>query len=65
MKIVIIGSTVAIVLAVASGIWGLYKINSLTGPSSVKCIVACLLNALALAVLMAFVIVAYFLNVVA
>ncbi len=65
LPVVIIGSIGTVLLAVASGIWGLYKINSLTGPSSVKCIVACLLNALALAVLMAFVIVAYFLNVVA
>ncbi len=65
LPIVIIGSIATIVLAVASGIWGLCKINSLTGPSSVKCIVACLLDAIALAILMAFVIVAFLLNVVA
>ena len=52
-------SLVAAALAVASGSWALYKINSLTGSTAVKCIVACLLDALALAILVAFVIVTY------
>ncbi len=51
-----------IVLALATGIWALHQINSLTGPSAVKCTIASLLNALALAILMAFVMVAYFLS---
>ncbi len=53
-------SLVTAALAVASGSWALYKINSLTGSTAVKCIVACLLDALALALLMAFVIVTYY-----
>ena len=56
---VIISSLVTVILAVASGSWALYKINSLTGSTAVKCIVACLLDALALAILVAFVIVTY------
>ena len=57
---VIIISLVTTVLAVASGSWALYKINSLTGPSATKCTVACLIDALALAILMAFLLVAYY-----
>ena len=59
---VIIVSIGATALAVGSGIWALREINSLSGPSSVKSIIACLLDAVALAILMAFVIVAYFLR---
>ncbi len=57
----VIVSIATIVLAVATGIWALRQINSLTGPSAVKCTIASLLNALALAILMAFLMVAYFL----
>ena len=49
-------------LAAASGIWALRKINSLSGSNSVKCTIGCVLDALALAVLMAFVTAAYFLS---
>ena len=55
-------SIATIVLAVATGIWALHQINSLTGPRSIKCTIASLLNALALAILMAFLMVAYFLR---
>ena len=60
---VIIVSIVTTALAAASGIWALREVDSLTGPSSVKCSIAVLFDALALAILMAFVIVAYFLKV--
>ncbi len=53
-------SLVTAALAVASGSWALYKINSLTGSTAVKCILACLFDALALAILVAFVIVIYY-----
>ncbi len=59
LAIVSIGT---IILALATGLWALHQINSLSGPSSVKCTIACLLDALALAILMAFVMVAYFLR---
>ena len=55
-------SSGTIVLALGTGIWALREINSLTGPSSVKCTIAFLLDAVALAILMAFMMVAYFLN---
>ncbi len=58
--IVSLGTTV---LAVGTGIWALHQINSLSGPSSVKCTIAALIDAVALAILMAFVMVAYFLKV--
>ena len=61
---VIIGSLVTTILAVASGSWALYKINSLTGPTAVKCIIACLIDALALAILIAFLMVVYHLKVI-
>ena len=60
---VIIVSIITTVLAVGTGIWALRQINSLTGPTAVKCAIAYLLDAVALAILMAFLIVAYFLNV--
>ncbi len=59
---VIIVSLGTTVLAVGTGIWALREINSLSGPSSVKCTIAALINAVALAILMAFVMVAYFLK---
>ena len=61
---VIIGSLVTVILAVASGSWALYKINSLTGPTAVKCTIACLIDALALAILIAFLMVIYHLKVI-
>lgn len=60
---VVIVSLVTIVLAAASGIWALRQINSLTGPTAVKCTIACLIDAVALAILMAFLITAFYLNV--
>ena len=60
---VVIVSLGTAALAAAGGIWALRQINSLTGPTAVKCTVACLLDAVALAILMAFVIVAYYLKV--
>ena len=62
---IIIVSIVTTVLATGTGIWALHQINSLTGPSAVKCTIAYLLDALALAILMAFVMVAYFLKLAA
>ena len=59
---VAIVSIATIVLALATGIWALHQINSLTGPSAVKCTIASLLDALALAILMAFLMVAFFLK---
>ncbi len=59
---VIIVAFVTVALATTSGIWVLRKINRLTGPIAVKCIVACLVDALALSILVAFVTVAYFLR---
>ena len=55
-----INSVGTVALAVASGIWALRKINSLSGSDSVKCIIGFMLDALALAVFMAFVMVAYY-----
>jgi len=59
LAIVSIGT---IILALATGIWALREINSLSGPSSVKCTIAALIDAVAMAILMAFVMVAYFLK---
>ncbi len=57
---IVIVSVGTVALAVASGIWALRKINNLSGSDSVKCTIGCVLDALALAVLMAFVMVAYY-----
>ena len=51
---VIIVALVTVVLAAISGVWVLVKINRLTGPIVTKCIVACLVDALALSILVAF-----------
>ncbi len=59
---VVIVSLLTTALAAASGIWALREIPSLTGPTAVKCAVACLLDAVAMAILMAFVIVAFYLK---
>ena len=59
---IVIVSVGTVALAVASSIWALRQINNLSGSDSVKCTIGCVLDALALAVLMAFVMVAYFLS---
>ena len=58
-----LASLMIIVLSCGSGIWALREINKLRGSNSVKCIVCCLLDAVALAILVAFVIAAHFLKV--
>ncbi len=59
---IVIISVGTVVLTAVSGIWALREINTLSGSNSVKCTIGCVLDALALAVLMAFVMVAYFLR---
>lgn len=59
---IIIASLVTAALAIASSSWGLYKINSLTGPNGTKCTVATIISAIALAIVLAFVIVTYYLR---
>ncbi len=56
-------SLVVTVLACGSGIWALREINKLSGRNSLKCTVCYLLDALALAILLAFVIAAFFLRI--
>ncbi len=58
-----VASLVTVVLACGSGIWALREMNKLRGRNSLKCTVCCLLDALALAILMAFVIVAQSLKI--
>ena len=58
-----LASLIVTILACGSGIWALREINKLTGRNSLKCTICCLLDALALAILVAFVIAAHSLKV--
>ena len=61
---VIVCSVVGILLAGSTGIWALIAVNQLSGPNALKCTIGYLLDALALAIIAAFVIVAFFLRAV-
>ena len=55
---VVIGSVIGILLACSSGIWALTAVNRLTGNNALKCVLGYLLDALALAIIGAFVVIA-------
>ena len=60
---VIILSSLGLLLALASGIWALQSVEKLTGSNGLKCTIAYLLDAVAVAVLIGFIIVTFFLRV--
>ena len=62
---VIVCSVVGILLAGSTGIWALIAVNRLSGRNALKCTIGCLLDALALAIIVAFFIVAFSLKAVA
>ena len=57
-------SIFGILLACSSGIWALVSVNRLSGPNAVKCILGYLMDALALGIIAAFVIIAHYLRAV-
>ena len=59
---IILCSVVGFLLAGGSGIWALLSVDKLEGFNSLKCTVAFLLDAVALALLMAFIAIAYYLR---
>ena len=61
---VVVCSVVGVLLAGSSGIWALMSVNRLSGPNAVKCIVGYLMDALALGIIAAFIIIAYYLKAV-
>ena len=61
---VIVCSVVGVLLAGSTGIWALLTVNKLEGRNATKCTAGYLLDALALAIIIAFVIIAYYLRAV-
>ena len=61
---VIICSVIGVLLAGSSGIWALTAINRLTGRNALKCVLGYLLDASALAIIVAFVIIIYYLRAI-
>jgi len=61
---VIVCSVVGILLAGSTGIWALLAVNKLSGRAALKCTIGYLLDALALAIIVAFVIIAFSLKAV-
>ena len=61
---VIVCSVIGVLLACSTGIWALLAVNKLEGRNALKCTLGYLLDALALAIILAFVIIAYFLKAV-
>ena len=59
---VVICSIIGVLLACSSAIWALTVVNRLTGRNLLKCVLGYLLDAVALAVILAFVIIAYYLR---
>ena len=58
----IICSIVGVLLAGSSGIWSLTVVNRLTGRNALKCVLGYLLDASALAIIVAFVIIFHYLK---
>ena len=61
---IVICSVVGLLLAGSTGIWALLTVNKLEGRNATKCTAGYLLDALALAIIIAFVIIAYYLRAV-
>ena len=61
---VIICSVVGVLLATSTGIWALTVVNRLTGRNALKCVLGYLLDASALAIIGAFVIIVYYLRAI-
>ena len=61
---IVICSVIGVLLAGSTGIWALTAINRLTGRNALKCVLGYLLDALALAIIGAFVIIVYYLRAI-
>ena len=61
---VIVCSVVGVLLAASTGIWALTMVNRLTGRNALKCVLGYLLDASALAIIGAFVIIVYYLRAI-
>ena len=59
---VVVCSVIGVLLAVYTGIWALTSVNRLSGSNAIKCVLGYLMDALALAIIVAFVIIIYFLR---
>ena len=61
---VVVCSIIGGLLAISAGIWALTAVNRLSGSNATKCILGYLMDALALAIIGAFVIIIYYLRAV-